>query len=128
MIDEYFSLPDVPTIRTALQREQRPELRGWAEQTAILLDSRSPLAMAVTLELLRRGRYLSLADCFALELHLDNQWFDKGDLMEGVRALIIDKDKTPRWNPPTLAELAPPRVRSFFSGFRPASGNPLRTA
>ncbi|MNP68539.1 3-hydroxyisobutyryl-CoA hydrolase [compost metagenome] len=84
--------------------------------------------MAVTLELLRRGRYLSLADCFALELHLDNQWFDKGDLMEGVRALIIDKDKTPRWNPPTLAELAPPRVRSFFSGFRPASGNPLRTA
>jgi enoyl-CoA hydratase/carnithine racemase len=121
VIDEYFSLPDVPTIRTALQREQRPELRGWAEQTAKLLDSRSPLAMAVTLELLRRGRYLSLA----LELHRDYQWFDKGDLMEGVRALIIDKDKTPRWNPPTLAELAPPRVRSFFSGFRPASGIPF---
>jgi len=128
VIDEYFSLPDVPAIRTALQREQRPELRGWAEQTAKLLDSRSPLAMAVTLELLSRGRYLSLADCFALELHLDYQWFDKGDLMEGVRALIIDKDKTPRWNPPTLAELAPARVRSFFSGFRPASANPLRTA
>jgi enoyl-CoA hydratase/carnithine racemase len=128
VIDEYFSLPDVPAIRTALLREQRPELRDWAEQTAKLLDSRSPLAMAVTLELLRRGRYLSLADCFALELHLDYQWFDKGDLMEGVRALIIDKDKTPRWNPPTLAELAPPRVQSFFSGFRPASANPLRTA
>ena len=128
VIDEYFSLPDVPAIRTALLREQRPELRDWAEQTAKLLDSRSPLAMAVTLELLRRGRYLSLANCFALELHLDYQWFDKGDLMEGVRALIIDKDKTPRWNPPTLAELAPPRVHSFFSGFRPASATPLRTA
>jgi hypothetical protein len=59
---------------------------------------------------------------------LDYQWFDKGDLMEGVRALIIDKDKTPRWNPPTLAELVPARVQAFFRDFRPASGTPLRTA
>ncbi|MCJ8207965.1 enoyl-CoA hydratase/isomerase family protein [Pseudomonas sp. RGM2987] len=128
VIDEYFSLPDVPAIHAALLREQRPELRDWAEQTVSLIDSRSPLAMAVTLELLRRGRYLSLADCFAQELYLDYQWFDKGDLMEGVRALIIDKDKTPIWNPPTLDELAPPRVQSFFSNFRPVSGKPLRTA
>src|SRR3546814_2380460 len=64
----------------------------------------SPLAMCVTLEMLRRGRELPIADCFALELHLDRQWFAKGDIMEGVRALIIDKDKSPRWNPPTLAE------------------------
>lgn len=128
VIDEYFALPDVPAIRNALLLERRPELRDWAEQTVQLLDSRSPLAMATTLELLRRGRYLSLADCFALELHLDYQWFDKGDLMEGIRALIIDKDKKPRWNPPTLAELAPPRVQAFFIGFLPASTAPLRTA
>jgi enoyl-CoA hydratase/carnithine racemase len=127
-IDEYFALPDVPAIRTALQREQRPELQDWAEQTVKLLDSRSPLAMATTLELLRRGRYLSLAECFALELHLDYQWFDKGDLMEGVRALIIDKDKCPRWNPPTLAELAPARVQAFFNDFPRACGKPVRTA
>ncbi|MFS2202007.1 enoyl-CoA hydratase/isomerase family protein [Pseudomonas sp. Pseusp3] len=127
-IDEYFALPDVSAIRNALQLEQRPELRDWAEQTVALLDSRSPLAMATTLELLRRGRFLNLADCFALELHLDYQWFDKGDLMEGIRALIIDKDKSPRWNPSTLAELAPTRVQAFFSGFRPASSPPLRIA
>ncbi|MBF8162525.1 enoyl-CoA hydratase/isomerase family protein [Ectopseudomonas hydrolytica] len=127
-IDQHFALPDLLAIRDALHRENRPELRDWAEETLRLLDSRSPLAMAVTLELLRRGRYLSLADCFALELHLDYQWFAKGDLMEGVRALIIDKDKQPRWNPPTLDELAPARVQAFFNGFRPASGKPLRTA
>lgn len=50
-------------------------------------------------------------------LHLDRQWFERGDLMEGVRALIIDKDKTPHWNPPTLAALEAERVASFFSGF-----------
>lgn len=127
-IDEYFALPDVPAIRAALQREQRPELQDWAEQTVKLLDSRSPLAMATTLELLRRGRDLNLAECFALELHLDYQWFDKGDLMEGVRALIIDKDKCPRWNPPTLTELAPARVQAFFNDFERASGKPVRTA
>ena len=127
-IDAYFALPDVPAIHAALQREQRPELQDWAEQTVKLLDSRSPLAMATTLELLRRGRDLSLAECFALELHLDYQWFDKGDLMEGVRALIIDKDKCPRWNPPTLAELAPARVQAFFNDFERASGKPVRTA
>jgi enoyl-CoA hydratase/carnithine racemase len=127
-IDEYFALPDVPAIHAALQREQRPELQDWAEQTVKLLDSRSPLAMATTLELLRRGRYLSLAECFALELHLDYQWFDKGDLMEGVRALIIDKDKRPRWNPPTLAELVPARVQAFFNDFQRACGKPVRTA
>ncbi|MNS64452.1 Fatty acid oxidation complex subunit alpha [compost metagenome] len=127
-IDAYFALPDVPAIRAALQREQRPELQDWAEQTVKLLDSRSPLAMATTLELLRRGRDLSLAECFALELHLDYQWFDKGDLMEGVRALIIDKDKRPRWNPPTLAELEPARVQAFFNEFQRACGKPVRTA
>jgi enoyl-CoA hydratase/carnithine racemase len=127
-IDEYFALPDLMAIRSALQHDQRPELQDWAEQTVKLLDNRSPLAMATTLELLRRGRYLSLAECFALELHLDYQWFDKGDLMEGVRALIIDKDKRPRWNPPTLAELVPARVQAFFNDFQRACGKPVRTA
>ncbi|MNR52500.1 3-hydroxyisobutyryl-CoA hydrolase [compost metagenome] len=84
--------------------------------TADLLDSRSPLAMAVTLEMLRRGRQLSLEDCFAMELHLDRQWFQHGDIIEGVRALIIDKDKQPRWNPPTLATLQRQRVDQFFEG------------
>ena len=35
-----------------------------------------------------------------MELHLDRQWFQHGDIIEGVRALIIDKDKQPCWNHP----------------------------
>lgn len=127
VIDEHFSQPDLPSIRAALLGETRAEFRDWAAETVRVLDSRSPLAMGVTLELLRRGRDLPLRDCFALELHLGSQWFAKGDFIEGVRALIIDKDKQPRWNPASLAELEPKRVQAFFAGFQPAAGKARRT-
>ena len=117
LIDSVFAQADIPRIVAHLRAVTAPETRDWANETADLLQTRSPLAMAVTLEMLRRGRELPLEQCFALELHLDRQWFDRGDLMEGVRALIIDKDKTPHWNPPTLDALDPAHVASFFTTF-----------
>lgn len=127
-IDEHFGQHDVAAIRASLAAETRSEFSDWAEETLKVLDSRSPLAMCVTREMLRRGRDLTLAECFALELHLDRQWFAQGDIMEGVRALIIDKDKSPRWNPPTLAEVTPERVQAFFAGFKTVSGKTRRSA
>lgn len=124
-IDEYFSLPDMQSVREALLSETRPGLQDWAEETVKLIDSRSPLAMSVTLELLRRGRALSLNACFELELHLGRQWFAKGDIMEGVRSLLIDKDKCPRWNPPTLEATSVEKVRDFFAGFKPTASERL---
>ncbi|MGY2293712.1 enoyl-CoA hydratase/isomerase family protein [Pseudomonas sp. SDO528_S397] len=116
-IDHFFALPDVPAIVEQLQQVSVAQSREWAQATADLMLTRSPLAMAVTLQMLRQGRDLPLEHCFALELHLDRQWFARGDLIEGVRALLIDKDKTPRWNPPTLQALDAAHVDSFFQGF-----------
>ena len=116
-IDHFFALPDVESIVEQLQQVTVADSHEWALTTANLMQTRSPLAMAVTLEMLRRGRHLSLERCFALELHLDRQWFERGDLIEGVRALIIDKDKTPHWNPPTLHGLDKTHVESFFHHF-----------
>lgn len=115
-IDHFFALPDVSSIVEQLRSVTVADSHDWALKTADLLETRSPLGMAVTLQMLRRGRELSLEDCFKMELHLDQQWFDHGDLIEGVRALIIDKDKQPRWNPPTLAGLSRTRVDQFFEG------------
>ncbi|MFB3301786.1 enoyl-CoA hydratase/isomerase family protein [Pseudomonas sp. AMR01] len=117
-IDHFFDLPDVPSIIEQLQEVTVADSHEWALTTVGLMQTRSPLAMAVTLEMLRRGRRLPLEQCFALELHLDRQWFERGDLIEGVRALIIDKDKTPRWNPPTVEALDPAHVESFFHNFK----------
>lgn len=115
-IDLHFAQPTLTSIRQSLLEEIRPAYIEWAQASVRLMDGRSPLAMAVTLELLRRGRDMSLADCFAMELHLDRQWFNDGDIAEGVRALLVDKDKQPRWNPPTIGQLNPARVNAFFEG------------
>tara|TARA_R110001592_G_scaffold87235_5_gene257801 strand:- start:128391 stop:129437 length:1047 start_codon:yes stop_codon:yes gene_type:complete len=115
-IDHHFIASDIPAIRRSLLEEHRSEFKEWALATVTTMDKRSPLAMAVTLELLRRGRQLSLPECFAMELHLDRQWFEHGDIVEGVRALLVDKDKNPRWNPSTIAQLDPARVNAFFKG------------
>ncbi|MFK8331714.1 enoyl-CoA hydratase/isomerase family protein [Pseudomonas sp. BJa5] len=115
-IDHFFALPDASSIVEQLRAVTVADSHAWALQTADLLETRSPLAMAVTLEMLRRGRHLGLEDCFKMELHLDRQWFDHGDLIEGVRALIIDKDKQPRWSLASLADLNRSRVDQFFEG------------
>lgn len=115
VIDQVFALPDLPFMRTALRNESREPYKAWAQATLEIFEQRSPMAMSVTLEMLRRGRPLKIAECFAMELHLGDQWFDKGDIMEGVRALIIDKDRQPRWNPATLDEIDPNWVDGFFS-------------
>ncbi len=116
-IDHFFALPDVPSIVEQLQQVTVADSHDWGRATADLMQTRSPLAMAVTLQMLRRGRHLPLEQCFALELHLDRQWFARGDLIEGVRALIIDKDKKPQWNPPTVHALDASHVDSFFRDF-----------
>ncbi|MBA1429794.1 MULTISPECIES: enoyl-CoA hydratase/isomerase family protein [Pseudomonas fluorescens group] len=116
-IDHFFALPDVPSIVEQLQQVTVADSHDWGMTTADLMQTRSPLAMAVTLQMLRRGRHLRLEQCFALELHLDRQWFARGDLIEGVRALIIDKDKKPQWNPPSVHALDASHVDSFFRDF-----------
>ncbi|WP_300720176.1 enoyl-CoA hydratase/isomerase family protein [Pseudomonas sp.] len=119
LIDDVFAEQDVPTLVARLQTVTAVEHQEWALETAHLLHTRSPLGMAVTLKMLQCARTLTLEQCFALELHVDRQWFDRGDLIEGVRALIIDKDKNPRWNPPTLSALEAAQVDSFFTHFTP---------
>jgi enoyl-CoA hydratase/carnithine racemase len=98
-IDHFFNQPEVPSIIEQLRQVNVADSREWALRTADEMAQRSPTAMAVTREMLVFGRQLNLESCFAMELHLAGQWFERGDLLEGVRALLIDKDKRPSWKP-----------------------------
>lgn len=117
LIKKHFGHSSVQQIVASLEAEE--EQKAWAQNTLKVMRSRSPLAMAVTLSLLRHGESLTLRQCFDLEIHLDKQWFSKGNIMEGVRALIVDKDKNPQWEPATIEEVEDAQVAAFFSDFTP---------
>jgi len=97
----------------------------WAAQTAAMLRSRSPMMLCVTLEQVRRARSMSLADELRMELDMMHDVFRHGDGVEGIRALAIDKDHQPRWNPVRLDEVTPGRVRAFFDSKWKAEDHPL---
>jgi hypothetical protein len=63
----------------------------------------------------RRGAKLDLSGCFRMERSLIRGAFAQGDFIEGIRALVIDKDSAPKWKPATLAEVRPAAVERFFS-------------
>ena len=114
-IDLHFGRESVPAIIASLEGETRPELREWAATTLEALAKRSPTMLAVTFEQVRRGAGLSLADCFRMELNLIHGCFEQGDFIEGVRAMIVEKDNRPRWRPARLAEVEAPAVERFFA-------------
>jgi enoyl-CoA hydratase/carnithine racemase len=124
-IDAHFSLPTVAAIVASLARETAGEHAEWAQQTAKVMRSRSPTMLAVALRQLERGKSLGLADCFRMELGMVQQCFEQGDFVEGVRALIIDKDNAPRWKPAHLDDVTDASVEAFFQERWHGSAHPL---
>lgn len=61
------------------------------------------------------GSKLSLAQCLNMEYRMVVRFLENSDFKEGVRALLIDKDQNPKWNPSTLEEVTEERVNSFFA-------------
>jgi hypothetical protein len=82
--------------------------------------------MCVTREMLARGAALDVADCLRMERSLVRRNFEHGEVLEGVRALVIDKDNAPKWNPPSLEQVTPEMVARFFEPVWPAHAHPLR--
>ena len=126
-IDHHFSHADVPHILASLEADGSE----WARATLELLNHRSPLMMAVSLEQVRRARHMSLADDLRMERDMVRHCFHlrpgrASETVEGIRALAVDKDHAPRWNPATLAAVDDEMVQAFFRSPWPAGAHPLR--
>jgi enoyl-CoA hydratase/carnithine racemase len=124
-IDGHFSRPTVRAILASLEAETRAEYAAWAEQTVILLRGRSPTLLGATLRQLQLGKGLSLAACFRMELAMAQQCFEQGDFLEGVRALIIDKDNSPRWTPNRVEDVTDAMIDAFFQSRWTPAAHPL---
>ena len=117
-IDRHFRHDSIEAIAESLQAERQDEVGEWARKTAEALARRSPTMLKVTLEQLRRGERMTLAECFEMEYTMVQAAFAQGDFIEGIRALIIEKDNRPRWNPADLREVGRDAVERFFQPAR----------
>lgn len=129
-IDRHFGQADVPAILASLAGAAAAD-DEWARDTHATLLKRSPLMLAVTLEQLRRARTLSLADDLRMERDLVHRCFHlrpgaASETVEGIRALAVDKDHAPRWNPARIEEVTPAMVQAFFDSPWTPEQHPLR--
>jgi hypothetical protein len=97
----------------------------WLQRAAKTLAAGSPGSARLTYTLLKRVKHLSLADAYRFEWVAGLMCSSHGDFAEGIRALLIDKDKQPKWNPATLPEATEAWVEKFFTLPVAAEEHPL---
>jgi enoyl-CoA hydratase/carnithine racemase len=123
-IHRCFGHGSVEAIRRALVAEaadQSSPDREWAASCLQTLDSRSPTSLKISFRSLSQGRNQTLREALAMEFRAATRCVRRrGDFAEGVRAIIIDKDGKPRWQPSTLEAVDEELVRSFFAPFQGA--------
>ncbi len=96
--------------------ELRGRATGPADDAANLIATRSPIALAVTLEAVRRAAALdTLEDVLRQEFRTSCASLRSHDLVEGIRAQLIDKDRNPKWSPATLALCTKTDVDAYFA-------------
>jgi len=98
---------------------------AWLARAGATLAAGSPSTAALSYELQRRAKHLSLADVFRMEFAAALHCARRPDFAEGIRALLIDKDQRPCWQPPTLAQVTPEWTEGFFASPWNAHEHPL---
>ncbi|MBL0945785.1 MAG: enoyl-CoA hydratase/isomerase family protein [Hydrogenophaga sp.] len=127
-VNAAFGQAGVPAIVAALEAAASD---AWAAETLATLRQRSPLMLHVVLEQIRRARGMGLADDLRMERNLVRHCFHlrpgaASETVEGIRALAVDKDHSPRWNPARIEDVTPEHVAAFFEPPWPAFAHPLR--
>lgn len=98
----------------------------WLARAAQTMLKGAPLSVALGLTLQERAKHLSLAEVFQLEYNVAVNCCAHGQLQEGIRALLIDKDRSPRWQPATIDEVTQADLDALLaSAWQDATSNPL---
>ena len=97
----------------------------WILQGLETFKKGSPTSAKVTFEQIKRGKKISLRETFMMEAIMTIQFSRGHDFPEGVRALIIDKDNSPKWKPSTLESVSAAEVQKYFTSPWGSSPNPL---
>ncbi len=126
-IDYCFGQADLTSIQAALTADGS----AWAQSALAQMSGNSPTAMAISLELVRRGRHMRLADELRLERDIVHHCFEPVrhglhcEVVEGIRALAIDKDHCPQWMPASLVALSSGAVAHWLTSPWAEKDHPL---
>ncbi|MEM9707192.1 MAG: 3-hydroxyisobutyryl-CoA hydrolase [Pseudomonadota bacterium] len=111
-IDEVFSEDNLGAIAARLE-----DAKGhWADPARKGFAAGAPFALAATFEAQRMAAgFTSLAEALALEYRFSHRAMAGGDVFEGIRAMVIDKDRNPRWAPGRLEDVNRDEVRAWLA-------------
>jgi hypothetical protein len=122
-IDQLCGAPTLPEIIDALLALRTDD--PWLGKAVQALAAGAPGSAALSYHLQQRARHLSLAQVFRLEFIVSLHCAAGPDFAEGIRALLIDKDRKPQWQPAALAEVTPQWLERFFDDPWEAGRHPL---
>jgi enoyl-CoA hydratase/carnithine racemase len=114
-IDASFNGHDVETILSHLSTG--PD--AWHREMYQCLLQKSPLSLKITLAQIQRARTMGMDDCIKMDYCLVGHFMQGHDFFEGVRALLVDKDKMPHWQIKGISDVSNKEVASYFECGQP---------
>ncbi|XP_064595108.1 3-hydroxyisobutyryl-CoA hydrolase, mitochondrial-like [Liolophura sinensis] len=91
----------------------------WAMRQLETLRKMSPTSMKVCLRQVLEGAKLSLEECLKMDYRLAQRFMEDKDFFEGVRAVLVDKDNSPKWDPPSIEGVTKEKIDWYFSHLPP---------
>ncbi|MEQ8344095.1 MAG: enoyl-CoA hydratase/isomerase family protein [Sneathiellaceae bacterium] len=122
-IDRHFSGDTIEAILASLDGDADP----WAQEMAKALRTKSPTSLKLTFRQMRQGGKLDFDACMRMEWRMVNEVMKGHDFYEGVRAVIIDKDQAPDWQPASLEGVTKAAIDAYFAP-RPGDELPVGSA
>lgn len=104
---------DAETIEEILENLQR-DGSEWSLRTLKILKKLCPLSLKLALRLMQIGASKPLDECLKMEFRIVFRRLGDTDLQEGIRAVLVDKDNRPKWNPPTLDAVTEEAIDKYF--------------
>ncbi|KTC76139.1 Enoyl-CoA hydratase/carnithine racemase [Legionella birminghamensis] len=109
-IEKHFKFNTIEEILVSLNAAEDE----WSRACLDNLRQKAPLSLKITLMQIHKSRFLSMAECIKMDYCLVRHFMKDSDFYEGVRALLVDKDKSPHWNPKQLESVSEAKVADYF--------------
>ena len=110
-VARHFSFGTLAEVLQSLSEDQDE----WARATHATIDKRSPTSLHVAFRQVRAGAMLTMDECMKMEFRILNRMLTGHDFYEGIRAVLVEKGSTPRWEPRTLQNVREEDIDAYFA-------------